>query len=163
MNRVDGWQRRRKGLGVIAGALALALSVPASAAGTAGGDAALTEQLKALQAAISALSAKVDALQKKQAQAPAPSPQATEAAARQAVQEIEQQKVKLQDAWDSIKLGLSKSRVRALLGEPSTRFSLNSDQRIWYYSYPGKGSGSVIFGRDGKVTGSQKPPGMSFW
>ncbi|MDA8094925.1 MAG: outer membrane protein assembly factor BamE [Betaproteobacteria bacterium] len=163
VNRVNGQQKHRPKLVVIAGVLSLALSVPAFAAGSAGGDAALTEQLKALQTAIKALSAKVDALQKKQTQAPAPSPQATEAAARQAVKDMEQQKARQADAWDSMKPGLSKAQVSALLGQPATRFSLNSNELVWYYTYPGRGSGSVIFGRDGKVTGSQKPPGMTFW
>ncbi len=68
----------------------------------------------------------------------------------------------VKDQWGGIKNGMSDEQIRQLLGAPAREFTLNG-QPVWYYTYPGVGNGSVMFGRDGhKVVGWQHPP-FGFW
>jgi cell division protein FtsB len=65
--------------------------------------------------------------------------------------------------WSALKHGMSADRVRALLGAPSRQVEINNGQRLWYYTYPGPRSGSVMFSRDGVVSGWQHPPFGWLW
>ena len=58
---------------------------------------------------------------------------------------------------------MSPDQVRALLGAPSQQVEINDGQRLWYYTYPGPRSGSVMFSRDGVVSGWQHPPFGWLW
>ncbi len=70
-----------------------------------------------------------------------------------ALEELE----KIRKNWEQLRHGLSKTELQHLLGNPVSKFKLER-QTIWYYSYPGIGSGSVILGYSGKVNGWQTPP-----
>ncbi len=52
---------------------------------------------------------------------------------------------------------LAEDEVKKLLGQPQHEFML-SGKRVWYYYYSGVGGGSVFFGENGRVAGSQEPP-----
>lgn len=68
----------------------------------------------------------------------------------------------LQHAWSEIKPGVMKTQVDQILGKPAREMSINSD-RVWYYVYPGVGSGSVFFNSQDRVTAAQPPrPGWSW-
>lgn len=62
----------------------------------------------------------------------------------------------LQRAWSEIQPGVMKARVDQILGKPAREMLINSD-RVWYYVYPGIGSGSVFFNSQDKVTATQAP------
>jgi hypothetical protein len=68
---------------------------------------------------------------------------------------------RLRDAWQGIATGMNETQVRAQLGEPARRFTIDG-KPVWYYSYPGVGNGSVMFSATGKVVGTQHPP-FRFW
>jgi hypothetical protein len=72
----------------------------------------------------------------------------------------------LKEQWRSVKAGMSTEDIRKLLGSPSRELTLDG-KPVWYYVYPGMGSGSVLFGRESHtVTGWQHPPlgsGFGFW
>ncbi len=119
-------------------------------------------------AQISRMQAQIDALNKRlqrlenilQARLPAentnppPAVSPAHAASKQsALEELEN----LHTNWKRLRHGLSKSELQQLLGEPASKFKLDR-QTLWYYKYPGIGVGSVMLGRDGKVSGWQQPP-----
>ncbi len=64
---------------------------------------------------------------------------------------------KLRASWKKLQRGLSRTKLRQLLGKPRSKLVLGR-QTLWYYRYPGIGGGSVILDNDGKVTGWQEPP-----
>jgi hypothetical protein len=72
----------------------------------------------------------------------------------------------LKEQWHSIKAGMTTDDIKKLLGPPSRAFTLDG-RPVWYYSYPGLGNGSVLFGRESHtVTSWQQPPlgfGFGFW
>ena len=65
--------------------------------------------------------------------------------------------VSFREAWRGIHDGLTQDEVKKLLGQPQHEFML-SGKRVWYYYYSGVGGGSVFFGENGRVAGSQEPP-----
>ncbi|MGW8310138.1 MAG: hypothetical protein ACWGNB_03655 [Thiogranum sp.] len=68
--------------------------------------------------------------------------------------------------WRSVRAGMSAEDITKLLGSPSRELTLDGNT-VWYYSYPGLGSGSVLFSRERHiVTSWQHPPlgfGPGFW
>jgi len=68
---------------------------------------------------------------------------------------------RLKEAWKGISSGLNHAQVRERLGEPDRQFTIDG-KAVWHYSYPGVGSGSVMFSTSGLVIGAQHPP-FSFW
>lgn len=65
--------------------------------------------------------------------------------------------------WGALKHGMSTDQVRALLGPPTSEGEINPGQRLWYYTYPGPRSGSVLFSRAGVVSSWQRPPFGWLW
>jgi hypothetical protein len=68
----------------------------------------------------------------------------------------------LRTNWSKIKAGLDEGEVASLLGQPSKKFTLDG-RTVWYYYYPGTGSGSVFFSDAGRVTSRQSPFGFWAW
>ncbi|MEJ2761811.1 MAG: outer membrane protein assembly factor BamE [Gammaproteobacteria bacterium] len=68
----------------------------------------------------------------------------------------------LDKAWKSLSRGMSQDEVHKLLGEPTRRLQFPPDT-IWYYTYRGKGSGSVTISSDGRVIDWQHPPHIGGW
>jgi hypothetical protein len=72
----------------------------------------------------------------------------------------------LKEQWRSVRAGMSAADITKLLGSPSRELTLDGNT-VWYYSYPGLGSGSVLFSRERHiVTSWQHPPlgfGSGFW
>lgn len=106
---------------------------------------ALKEQVESLAHRVRALEIEVEQLQQQSAaratsaaSAPAPAPS-------------------FREAWRGIHDGLTQDEVKKLLGQPQHEFML-SGKRVWYYYYSGVGGGSVFFGENGRVAGSQEPP-----
>jgi hypothetical protein len=94
-----------------------------------------------------------------------PVPARVEAAiapASPAVPEAFQWRETLKEQWRGVRAGMNGEQIRQLLGAPTREFALDG-KPVWYYSYPGIGNGSVLFGRDGgAVVGWQHPP-FGFW
>jgi hypothetical protein len=63
--------------------------------------------------------------------------------------------------WKKMKRDLTEEEVEALLGSPKDIVDIRG-QKIWYYQYDKTGS-TVIFNRDGRVIGWQKPPFGLLW
>jgi hypothetical protein len=63
----------------------------------------------------------------------------------------------LRASWKQVEHGLSNTELRERLGDPESIMALGRET-LWYYSYPGIGSGSVMLDRQGKVTSWQSPP-----
>jgi len=63
----------------------------------------------------------------------------------------------LRTNWKQLQRGLSRTELNHLLGKPRSELILDQ-QTLWYYRYPGIGSGSVMLDSKGKVTGWQEPP-----
>ncbi len=176
----------------LAGLLAAGLllgSAPAWAAGES--NAALLRELRELRGEVHGLAARVNQLEQAQhpaAPAPAATPvpasdkqelnelraqvkqlqaqqaesaKAAQAAARQAAQQIHNKESSVRDNWHKIQSGMSEQEVAALLGQPAQKFMLGS-QQVWYYAYPGSGSGSVIFSPGHRVISSQSPPAFGW-
>jgi hypothetical protein len=97
---------------------------------------------------------------------PPPAPLRVEAARPQAtpvVPDAFQWREALKEQWGSVRIGMADEQIRQLLGKPSREFTLDG-KPVWYYTYPGIGSGSVLFSRDGHtVAGWQHPPFGLFW
>ena len=68
----------------------------------------------------------------------------------------------LDKAWKSLSRGMSQDEVHKLLGEPTRRLRFPPDT-IWYYTYRGKGSGSITISSDGRVIDWQHPPHIGGW
>lgn len=68
---------------------------------------------------------------------------------------------RLKDAWKGISSGMNQPQVRERLGDPDRELKIDG-KPVWHYSYPGVGSGSVVFSVVGRVIGVQQPP-FSFW
>lgn len=66
------------------------------------------------------------------------------------------------EAWKKVEEGMTEEQITGLLGAPSAKFKLGG-QTVWYYNYPGVGSGSIAFYDDGHVASSQSPPGVTIW
>ncbi len=64
--------------------------------------------------------------------------------------------------WRQLRRGMSKRRVRAILGLPTQAVTLGS-QRVWYYRYGRGDQGSVAFGANGRALAWQAPPFGSWW
>jgi len=62
----------------------------------------------------------------------------------------------VQANWQRLRRGQSPDELLQLLGKPHTKLQLGR-QTLWYYRYPGIGSGSVMLGNSGTVTGWQQP------
>jgi len=108
---------------------------------------ALKEQVESLSHRVRALEIEVEQLQQQSAAratsvGPVPAPPVA---------------VSFREAWRGIHDGLTQDEVKKLLGQPQHEFML-SGKRVWYYYYSGVGGGSVFFGENGRVAGSQEPP-----
>lgn len=68
----------------------------------------------------------------------------------------------LNRAWKSLSRGMSQEEVHRLLGEPTRRLPFPPNT-VWYYTYRGKGSGSVVISSDGRVVDWQHPPHIGGW
>jgi hypothetical protein len=68
----------------------------------------------------------------------------------------------LRTNWSKIKADMDEGEVASLLGQPSKKFTLDG-RNVWYYYYPGTGSGSVFFSDAGRVTSRQSPFGLWAW
>ncbi|MBI3779221.1 MAG: hypothetical protein HY274_09990 [Gammaproteobacteria bacterium] len=98
----------------------------------------LTHRVRALEIEVEQLQQQSAARATPAASAPAPAPS-------------------FRETWRGIHDGLTRDEVKKLLGAPQHEFML-SGKRVWYYYYAGEGGGSVFFGEDGRVAGSQAPP-----
>jgi hypothetical protein len=63
----------------------------------------------------------------------------------------------IRTSWKQVKLGLSGRELSGLIGEPNSKSKLGREE-LWYYTYPGIGSGSVLLSGQDKVTSWQPPP-----
>ncbi len=102
---------------------------------------ALVRQIEILSGRVKQLESQVQALQQRLSPAPAAAGGLSS----------------FRDAWHSIRAGQTKDEVKKALGSPQREFMLD-DKLIWYYYYANAGGGSVIFGQDARVVGSQEPP-----
>ena len=108
---------------------------------------ALKEQVESLSHRVRALEIEVEQLQQQSAaRATSVGPMPAQPAP-----------VSFREAWRGIHDGLTQDEVKKLLGQPQHEFML-SGKRVWYYYYSGVGGGSVFFGENGRVAGSQEPP-----
>ncbi|MEZ5540871.1 MAG: hypothetical protein R3F42_02390 [Pseudomonadota bacterium] len=64
---------------------------------------------------------------------------------------------RLKAAWHGVSTGMDQAQIHERLGDPSRRFTIDG-KPVWYYDYPGVGSGSVLFAADGGAIGVQHPP-----
>ncbi len=62
----------------------------------------------------------------------------------------------IKENWYTIKDNMDSKRVHSLLGVP-TRVLKIGRQTVWYYTYKGFGSGSVVLGVGNRVVGWQAP------
>ncbi len=131
---------------MLAALLAFSLLGPLSAHAADAGNDALAQEIKALSDRVRKLESQVQQLERHYA-SPAPSA---------AINTIPS-KTSVRDAWRGIKEGLTQDEVTKALGTPQRQFTL-SGKLVWYYYYAGVGGGSVIFGENGHVVGSQAPP-----
>ncbi len=114
-------------------------------------------QITRMQAQIDALTKRIERLEQKLPEQDAQSRSQTTAprtpSRLTALEELEI----IRSNWTQLRHGLSKTELQHLLGNPASKFKLER-QTIWYYRYPGIGSGSVSLGYSGKVNGWQEPP-----
>lgn len=140
----------------------LCLGAPAAHAQTAETD-ALRQQVEALKGTIDRLNGRVESLEHQRADhpeanaraavgAPTPAPEAPTAAPA----------AKPQERWHGLANGMTVQQVEMLLGRPNHTLDLNP-KKVWYYTYPDIGSGSVVFADDGTVTDWQAPPFNTWW
>ena len=108
---------------------------------------ALKEQIDSLSHRVRALEIEVDQLQQQSAA------RATSAGSAP----VQPVPISFREAWRGIHDGLTQDEVKKMLGQPQHEFML-SGKRVWYYYYSGVGGGSVFFGENGRVAGSQEPP-----
>jgi TolA-binding protein len=73
-----------------------------------------------------------------------------------------QSPVSVTEGWRKVKPGMMQDEVAQLLGEPAAKFRVGG-QLAWYYKYPGRGVGSVLFYDDGRAASSQPPPTHAWW
>ena len=59
-------------------------------------------------------------------------------------------------AWRQVASGATQADVTRLLGKPTTTFQL-AGKTVWYYYYPAKGAGSVVFDSAGHASSVQNP------
>lgn len=64
--------------------------------------------------------------------------------------------VQLKKNWSEVEPGTPQDKVQALLGQPEKMLRIDG-ALVWYYVYPGVGSGSVFFNASGKVSSRQSP------
>lgn len=129
-------------------ALALA-AIPARAAGPV--EAALRNEVKALEERVRLLEQRVQLLEGAAHAAPPAATTAGHASPEAA----------LRASWGKIGQGLDAREVEALLGRPSRKLTLDG-RTLWYYEYPGTGRGSVFFTDAGRVSSSQPPFGWGW-
>jgi hypothetical protein len=67
----------------------------------------------------------------------------------------------LRSNWSRIKQAMAQAEVTRLLGAPTRTLTLDG-RTVWYYVYPGIGSGSVFFTDAGHVSSSQSPFGWTW-
>ena len=63
--------------------------------------------------------------------------------------------------WAKVAKEMDEGEVTALLGEPSSKSTLDG-RAVWYYLYPGTGRGSVFFTDAGRVSSRQSPFGWGW-
>lgn len=127
--------------------VAVALLDPADTQAAETDSGALKEQVESLAHRVRALEIEVEQLQQQSA------------ARATSVGSVPAQPVPVsfREAWRGIHDGLTQDEVKKQLGLPQHEFML-SGKRVWYYYYSGVGGGSVFFGENGRVAGSQEPP-----
>jgi hypothetical protein len=131
----------------------------------------LEEQVRALHEAVLQMQARLDALEARlpapmapapapaPARAPSPSPAATPTAAPAgAAPQFVSPEAALRAAWSQVRPGIGDDDVLRALGEPSRRGVIDG-RPVWFYAYPGLGSGSVFFTDARRVTSLQAPFG----
>ncbi len=63
--------------------------------------------------------------------------------------------------WSRVVKGMDQNEITRLLGPPSKQTTLDG-RTVWYYYYPGTGSGSVFFTDVGRVSSRQSPFGLGW-
>ena len=63
--------------------------------------------------------------------------------------------------WSKVAKDMAQDDVTRLLGTPSKKSTLDG-RTVWYYYYPGTGSGSVFFTDAGRVSSRQAPFGFGW-
>ena len=67
----------------------------------------------------------------------------------------------IRDRWKNLRRGMTPQEVESALGKPEQTMEVDR-QTVWYYRYSGVGA-SVVFNREGHVSGWQKPPFGLLW
>ena len=68
----------------------------------------------------------------------------------------------LDRAWKALSRGMPQEEVQKLLGEPTRKLHFPPNM-VLYYTYRGKGSGSITISSDGRVIDWQHPPHIGGW
>jgi hypothetical protein len=63
--------------------------------------------------------------------------------------------------WSNVKAEMGQAEVTRLLGEPTRKLTIDG-RTVWYYVYPGIGTGSVFFTDKGRVSSRQWPFGWGW-
>lgn len=127
--------------------IAVVLLGPVDTLAAETGSGALKEQVESLAHRVRALEIEVEQLQQ----------QSAARATSVGLVPAQPVAVSFREAWRGIHDGLTQDEVKKLLGQPQHEFML-SGKHVWYYYYSGVGGGSVFFGENGRVAGSQEPP-----
>ena len=128
------------------------------------GIATLRKEVGALKRTVERLDKRVESLEQQLVAEPTPGPERAEASQMRslpAAPPAPMPETSIRDSWRRIERGISAKEVEALLG-PAQRTMELAAKTVWYYSYPGIGSGSIVFARDGHVVDWQRPP-LSAW
>lgn len=143
----------------------LALAGTSAAQAADSDNAALLREVNALKRMVLDLQRRLDKLEGRQApeaQLPgAPPAAAVTAAPFGAKSGYVSPEAELRANWSKVEQEMEQGEVSRLLGPPSRKFTLDGTT-VWYYYYPGTGSGSVFFTDTGRVSSRQSPFGWGW-
>jgi hypothetical protein len=146
--------------------VALVLAGTSAARAADSDNAALLEEVKSLRQMVLDLQQRLNRLEGRQAPAAQPAPGAAPVAAITAARPganagYVSPEAELKVSWSRLEREMGQRDVGRLLGPPSSKFTLDG-RTVWFYHYPGIGSGSVFFTDAGRVSSRQSPFGWGW-